>query len=194
MNTLQQQIVSEQDYLAHYSQDPDVRYEYINGEVVAMAGASNRHNMISLNLIMKLGQKLAQGSCVPFASDWRVQCDGNYYYPDIVVDCDTSSAFQAGKPILIVEILSESTRENDMTIKLLDYQKISSLQEYVLIEQNFTRVVVYRRRQNWQAVEYFAENDEIELESIDLTLSMADVYHRVPFERKIRVIRQNKNT
>lgn len=126
MNALSQEnaVVSEQEYLEYYSQLPDIKYEYINGEIWAMAGASRNHNVIMGNFFGELRQHLKGAPCKAFASDWRVKCEQHYYYPDVVVDCDSlRDNNQAGQPIVIIEVLSESTRETDLTFKLNDYKK-----------------------------------------------------------------------
>ncbi len=99
----------------------------------------------------------------------------NFYYPDIVVDCDSDD----NQPRLIVEVLSESTKNIDLSIKLEDYQKIPSLQEYVVVEQSAKFILVYRKKAQWKGQIY--QGGDIYLESIDLTLSVADIYRRVVF-------------
>lgn len=178
-------IVSEQEYLEYYSQIPDIKYEYINGEIWAMAGASRNHNVITVNLASELRQHLKGAPCKPFASDWRVKCEQHYYYPDVVVDCDSlRDNNQAGQPIVIIEVLSESTRATDLTFKLNDYKKIPSLQEYVLVEQDFMAVTVYRCVDDWKAQTYSQANDLIELKSIDFAITVAEIYTDVVFPEK----------
>ena len=176
--------ISESDYLAHYAQHPDGKYEYINGEIWAMAGASRRHNMIAMNVGAIFRQHLRGTTCFPFVSDFRVKCGSHYYYPDIVVDCANHDENQATNPVLIIEILSDSTRKTDLTLKLHDYKNIPTLQEYILIEQDFMAVTVYRRAQNWQATTYIAANEVIVLDSIDCRMSVADIYETVVFDEK----------
>ena len=79
--------ISEADYLARYAQESDTRYEYINGEIWAMAGASRNHNLIAGNAYAALHSQLKNHPCQAFISDWRVQAQHNYYYPDVVIDC-----------------------------------------------------------------------------------------------------------
>lgn len=187
MNALSQEntFVSEREYLDHYSQIPDVKYEYINGEIWAMAGASRNHNVIVGNFFGELHPHLKGAPCKPFTSDWRVKCEQHYYYPDVVVDCDSlRDKNQAGQPIVIVEVLSESTRETDYTIKLRDYQKIPSLQEYVLVEQDFMAVTVYRCIDDWKAQTYSQADDLIQLNSIDFAITVAEIYDDVVFPEK----------
>ena len=112
MNALTQNPsqISEEDYLARYAQESDTRYEYINGEIWAMAGASRNHNIIAGNVYAALHSQLKNHPCQAFISDWRVQAQHNYYYPDVVIDCQAQGS-QASQPVLIIEVLSDSTRQ-----------------------------------------------------------------------------------
>lgn len=185
MNALTQSPfqISEADYLARYTQESDTRYEYINGEIWAMAGASRNHNTIAGNAYAALHAQLKSSPCQAFISDWRVQAQHNYYYPDVVIDCQAQGN-QASKPVLIIEVLSDSTRQTDLTLKLHDYRQIPSLQEYIVLEQNFMAALVYRRSDDWKATSYAQADDVISLASIGCTLSLADIYERVEFEKK----------
>ena len=125
MNALTQNPsqISEEDYLARYAQESDTRYEYINGEIWAMAGASRNHNIIAGNAYAALHSQLKNHPCQAFISDWRVQAQHNYYYPDVVIDCQAQGN-SASQPVLIIEVLSDSTRQTDLTLKLHDYRQI----------------------------------------------------------------------
>jgi Uma2 family endonuclease len=104
-----------------------------------------------------------------------------YRYPDIMVICDDDSSnddYIRKNPLIIVEILSKSTRKKDKTEKRKEYLSLPSLQEYVLIEQDYAEIDVQRRSDNWQSAYYFL-GDEITFESIDVTLSVEDIYQRV---------------
>ncbi|MFI3219955.1 MAG: Uma2 family endonuclease, partial [Methylococcales bacterium] len=116
----------------------------------------------------------------PFGSDMKLRINANFFYPDVMVDClfDNSEPYFTQTPIIIVEVLSKSTRKKDTTLKLLSYINIPSLQEYVLIEQDFVDVQVFRRNENWLVRHYFL-GDEVTFESIGLTLPVEDIYHRV---------------
>ena len=185
MNALTQSPsqISEEDYLARYAQESDTRYEYINGEIWAMAGASRNHNIIAGNVYAALHSQLKNHPCQAFISDWRVQAQHNYYYPDVVIDCQAQGS-QAIQPVLIIEVLSDSTRQTDLTLKLHDYRQIPSLQEYIVLEQNFMAALAYRRSDDWKATSYTQASDTISLASIGCTLSLAEIYARVEFEEK----------
>lgn len=174
---------SEADYLKYFANDPFTKYEYINGYAYAMAGSSTAHNTIALNLAIAFRQKLAL-PCRPFISDIKVYVEqknttNNYYFPDVVVDCSEFEGYFADNPVFIAEILSKSTKTTDFIIKLADYQKIPSLQEYLIIEQDRTQVYLYRRDNDWQREE--VSEGEICLKSLNLCLTLDEIYERVVF-------------
>jgi len=176
---VKQQFISEAEYLAG-EKIADIKHEYIDGEVFAMAGASASHNRISLNVARKFGNHLEGKPCQPYISDMKVNVGTKYFYPDVLVDCsglnDDSHVTQS--PTLIVEVLSKSTRRTDETIKRIAYTQINTLLEYVLIEQDFVDIEVIRRRNGWQS-EHFYLGDSVTFEAIGLTLTVEEVYARV---------------
>ena len=176
---VKQQFISEAEYLAG-EKIADIKHEYIDGEVFAMAGASASHNRISLNVARKFGNHLEGKPCQPYISDMKVKVGTKYFYPDVLVDCsglnDDSHVTQS--PTLIVEVLSKSTRRTDETIKRIAYTQINTLLEYVLIEQDFVDIEVIRRRNGWQS-EHFYLGDSVTFEAIGLTLMVEEIYDRV---------------
>ena len=176
---VKQQFISEAGYLAG-EKIAEIKHEYIDGDVFAMAGASASHNRISLNVARKFGNHLEGKPCQPYISDMKVKIGTKYFYPDVLVDCsglnDDSHVTQS--PTLIVEVLSKSTRRTDETIKRIAYTQINTLLEYVLIEQDFVDIEVIRRRNGWQS-EHFYLGDSVTFEAIGLTLTVEEVYARV---------------
>jgi Uma2 family endonuclease len=148
-----------------------------------MAGASGNHERISLNISRKFGNHLEGLPCEPFGSDMKVKVGSDFFYPDVIIDCsfDESEPYYTESPVIIVEVLSKSTRRIDETIKRKAYLTIPSLQEYVLIEQDIVDIEVVRRTEGWQSKHYFL-GDEVTFESIDLTLSVEEIYLRVQNE------------
>ena len=110
------QSMSEQAYL---DSEPyaELRREYIDGAVYAMAGAHSNHNRISGNLFRKIGNHLEAGSCEVFQSDMRVKVAANYFYPDLVVDCQHQAGYVSEAPVVIVEVISKSTRQHSTSTK-----------------------------------------------------------------------------
>jgi Uma2 family endonuclease len=172
-------LISVEDYLTG-ELNSDIKHELIDGYVYAMAGASANHERISVNVLSEFSNHLKSSPCEPFGSDMKLRINFNFFYPDVMVDChfDNSEPYFTQTPIIIVEVLSKSTRKKDTTLKLLSYINIPSLKEYVLIEQDFVDIQVFRRSEGWIPSHYFL-GDEITFESIGLTLSVEDIYHRV---------------
>jgi len=165
----------------------ETKYEYIDGEVFAMAGASVKHNIISSNVSRELGNNLkSQNSpCNVFLADMKVKISNNsthFYYPDVMVVCDKSDEdYFQNSPVIIVEVLSKSTRRNDKTSKKMTYFNIPSLEEYVVIEQDYCEVEVFRKKNGWTSTVYFL-GDEITFDSIKTTLSVEDIYYHIDNE------------
>jgi len=179
-------FISEEQYLED-EKTREIKHEYIDGEIYAMAGASRVHNIISSNVLFAFMQKLDGTRCIPFASDMKVKLSdkngSKFFYPDVVVVCDDENGddYYTDKPRIIVEVLSKATRRFDKMLKFEAYKTISSLQEYVLIEQDFAEVEVCRRNNHWVSERYFL-GDDVTFESIDLTVSVEAIYRRVQNE------------
>ncbi len=175
-------FLSEREYLAG-EQDGQVRHELIDGQAYAMTGASDYHNRLSGNFMFELMKGLrAKGSpCTVYANDMKVKVKQNFYYPDVMVVCDREDKvhdYYKTRPLLIVEVLSPSTRRFDKTHKRLAYQALESLQEYVLVEQDKAEVEVFTRQSGWQA-DYFYPGDVLTFQSIDISIAVEDVYYQV---------------
>jgi len=160
-----------------FEAESDTRYEYIDGQIYAMVGSALNHNRIAMNVSRQFGNHLQGTPCETFSADIKVRIGRDYVYPDVVVDCNATENILT-TPLLIVEVLSKSTRKKDTTQKLIRYLNLPSLQEYVLIEQDIVSVQVLRRSNTWQP-EYFYLGDVITFNSIAVTLSVEDIYERV---------------
>lgn len=173
------ELISVEDYLKS-ELTRNIKHELIDGCIYAMAGASANHERIALNMLRKFGNHLENKPCEPFGSDMKLNINSNFFYPDVMVDCnfDNSTPYFTQTPIIIVEVLSKSTRKTDTTLKLLSYINIASLKEYVLIEQDIVDIQVLRRSEGWITKHYYL-GDEVTFEAIGLTLSVADIYDRV---------------
>ncbi len=158
----------------------EIKHECVAGQVYAMAGASANHERISLNLAREFSVHLKNSPCEPFGSDMKVRVRDNFYYPDVLVDChfDESTPYYTKKPVIIVEVLSKSTRKTDQQTKRMEYINIPSLKEYVIVEQDVVDITVYRKSDDWRPTLYFL-GETIYFESIDLTLQVEDIYQRV---------------
>ncbi len=174
-----QHLISVEEYLAD-ELSREGKHELINNQIVMIAGASANHERISVNILTEFRNHLKQSTCEPFGSDMKVKIDSNFFYPDAIVDChfDESKPYYTESPSLIVEVLSKSTRRTDETTKIFAYINIPNLQEYVLIEQDFVDIEVIRRSAGWVSKHYYL-GDQVTFESIGLSLSVEEIYHRV---------------
>jgi Uma2 family endonuclease len=164
----------------------ETKHEYYYGGVYAMAGASRAHVSITFNISGLLWQYLRGHKCSAYNSDMKVGIDGDnvYFYPDVLVSCDERN--ESGKPndhvvyspIIIIEVLSESTEAYDRGEKFRLYRKIPSLREYLLISQQRLWVDIFRLNQNdeWVVYTYTDSADMIEFTSIGLGCQLADLY------------------
>jgi Uma2 family endonuclease len=178
-----------QDYLEGELQST-IKHEYIDGQVYAMAGASSSHNRIVSNLNREIGIHLRHTPCESFASDMKIRVEDDFFYPDVLVAShhEGNDYGVTDLPLIIVEVLSKTTRKIDHTLKRLAYQRLASLHEYVVIEQVFADVEVCRRSRHWQPEHYFL-GDEVYFESLDLRLPVASIYERVENEDVLGYLR-----
>lgn len=168
------------------------RYEYFDGEIVDMAGASLNHNLIVSNLIRSLGNKLAEQPCRVLPSDMRVKVPKAfpYRYPDLTVVCGEPVIEEIQgqelllNPVLIVEVLSPTTEAYDRGAKFLAYQSIDSFQEYLLIAQDRPHVTQYVRQPGGKWLRGDPEGMEslVSLESLGCALMLEEIYRLVNFE------------
>lgn len=168
--------ITEQQYLQGELQS-QIKHEFVQGEVFAMVGASSAHNWISLNVASTLRTHLKGKPCRPYMNDMKVRIAENFYYPDVLVDCSdiANDAYFVETPILIVEVMSASTKTYDKTFKLQQYKNIPTLQEYVMVEQNTQLVEVVSRLDGWQP-HYYELGESFMLQSVGLKMSVAEVY------------------
>ncbi len=174
---------SADDYL-QWEEQQEEKHEYVDGKVYAMAGANEDHIDITNNLTVILSNHLRGKDCKLFPSDMRLNIASKkiYYYPDLLVTCDERDRFnkkQKNYPCLIIEVLSESTESKDRGVKFANYQTIQSLQEYVLISQWEQRVEVFRRNGKFWLLQTYTAGESIELQSINLQISMDAIYEDV---------------
>ncbi|UKO96130.1 Uma2 family endonuclease [Nostoc sp. UHCC 0870] len=167
----------------------DIKHEYIDGQVYAMAGTTDTHNTIGLNLALLIRNHLLGSECRVYFADVkaRIEKRNRFYYPDMMVSCDpkdretpTYKCF----PKLIIEVLSNSTEAFDRGDKFNDYQTLDSLEEYVLVNSKNQRVETFRRNEQglWVLQTYTPTKENFDIKSINLTASFADLYQDVELE------------
>jgi Uma2 family endonuclease len=164
---------------------------YLDGEVVAMSGASLAHNDIVANLLREIGGFLKGKPCKIRPSDLRISVPSanSYTYPDATIICgkpemEDDKFDTARNPAVIFEVLSGSTKEYDRGNKFLYYQRISSLQEYILIDSFKKFAVIYTRQSPdlWKIETFEDPNSILPIKAIDYKLSFDDLYFEVEFK------------
>lgn len=175
-------------YLDWEAQQTD-KHEYLDGEVFAMAGASDAHVTLAGNLFVALRTHLRGGPCSVFISDMklRVEADNAYFYPDVFVTCaeaDRTQPLHKSTPTLVAEVLSSSTSAYDRGAKFAAYRKLPSLREYLLIDPERTSADLFRRNEEgqWVLFPHEAAGDVLELASVGLRLPLAQLYEDVELQ------------
>lgn len=175
------------DYLA-LERPGSTRNEYYDGEIFAMAGASESHNIIVGNLGRALGNALASGPWRVFPSDMRVVLPtGLRVYPDVSVVCEQSQFEDDHRdtllnPMIVVEVLSPSTEAYDRGNKFKHYRSCPSLREYILVSQIAVLVEHFVRQAGtaqWLLTAYSSLDETLRLPSLDCAISIRDIYGKV---------------
>lgn len=175
-----------EEYFQLEENDPDTRYEYIDGYVYAMAGSTANHDTIKSNMQRILWNLLRGSKCRVYSSDMKVYIsEARYFHPDVIVTCDPRDrgivqAIQS--PRLVVEVLSPTTELTDRTWKLKNYRAHPTIEEYVLVDSRTFKIEIYYKEQNKWIYEAFENHDEITLNSLGVHFSFVDVYADVEFE------------
>jgi Uma2 family endonuclease len=172
--------------------DSEERYEYHDGEVIAMAGATNRHNEIVVNTSHALRSGLMAKGCKVYTESvklYRYQSE-RYLYPDLMVTCnplDLQAKNGIRSPLLIAEVLSKTNTHKHLTFKMRAYFRLPSLQHYLLISQDECMVQHFRRtvEGNFEVLLYDEMDQAIDLPELDAHLRLADIYHGIEFDPEV---------
>ena len=183
-----QTYLTPEEYLA-FERKATTKHEYVNGQIVAMSGASFAHTFITANIANQLYNQLIDGECRVVTSDMQVKASKteSYFYPDVVVVCGEPRAEDDVfdtllNPTVIVEVLSPSTEAYDKGEKFEHYKQIASLKEYLLVSQDAVGVVhALRQGHEWVRTECAELEDVLHLPSIECELRLQDIYRRVEF-------------
>ncbi len=191
MSSQRTTLLTPEEYL-EIERRAERKSEYFEGEMFAMSGASRPHVLIVTNLVRELGNRLDAGPCEIYSNDMRVRVTANglYTYPDVMVECgepqfadDQSDTLL--NPVLIVEVLSESTEAYDRGKKFGRCRMLPSLREYVLIAQDAPRIEQWARQPDghWLRAETGGMDASIRLASIDCELPLARIYNKIEWPR-----------
>jgi len=186
----QKKLYTQEEYLS-LERKAEVKSEFFKGEIFAMAGATRSHNIITGNLFSYLHAQLKPKGCRPYANDMRLHTPGTafYTYPDIVVVCGKEEFLDAEfdtllNPVFLVEVLSSSTADYDIGRKFMRYRSIQSLKEYWTIssyEYRFQKFLKSEVDESWVFSETINPNDVVRISSLDVLVSLAEVYEGVEF-------------
>ena len=180
-------FITEEEYLETELRS-EFKREYLGGVVYAMAGASEAHNIIAMNLYAALHRQLRGKGCQPFGSDMKVRLlpldSTYYYYPDAMIACDPADSGNGWRerPSALFEIITEDTRRIDEREKRLAYLQLAALQFYVRIEQDRPEVVIeWRTPEGWKSARLSGLDAVVQLPSLEIELPLAELYERVKF-------------
>src|SRR5215469_16761737 len=183
----QYSYVTVEEYLELDRNSPDIRYEYINGRVIVMAGGSPQHSLIAANITGILGQLLRESSCCVFNSDVKISLPSlsTYVYADAAVSCDQRDFADPEyiyRPRVIVEVLSPSTEILDRGEKFECYRECPSIQEYVMVNTSRLAIELCRREKNnlW-SFQTLKPGAIVGLTSVGIQFPVSDVYEKVVF-------------
>ena len=180
--------MSVEEYFELEENNPDTRYEYLDGYVYMMSGGSANHATISGNIHAILRSLLRGGPCRAYNSDMKVRVsEKRYFHPDVTVSCDprdrgTVDLIQS--PRLVVEVLSPGTEARDRGRKLQCYLACPSIEEYLLVDARSMRIEIYRKEQKKWIYAAFEADDEVELTTLGVRFPLEDAYEDVIFEKE----------
>lgn len=182
--------ICEEEYLA-FDRESDIRHECVAGEIIATAGGKREHSVIISNMSRSLGNQLDGTPCTSVSSEMilHVVSAKAYRYPNVMVVC-VNPQFKdyqtdiVTNPIILIEVLSQSTASVEHIEKFDEYTKIPTLQEYLLIEQNEPLIKQYIRQDDdqWLYRKTTGLDSTLELPSINCTLQLSKVYQTISFD------------
>jgi Uma2 family endonuclease len=192
MSTAAVKRLTPEEYLA-FERAALEKHEFYDGEVFAMAGASQVHNIIAVNTSGAFGNALRDSPCRVYAVDMRLKCPtGLYTYPDVLIVCGQSEVVEDEhrdtllNPKVIIEILSPSTEAYDRGKKFEHYRRIPTLQAYILISQDRTHVEHFERvegRAKWVLTETDGTDAILDVPLLGIKVELAEIYRDVPFSK-----------
>jgi len=186
MSSLPNYYLSPEEYLV-IERQAEYKSEYVDGVMYAMAGGSERHNLIAGNLVTALNIQLRKAPCKVYPSDLKVRVPNSkrFFYPDVSVVCGEVQFADDEKdvvlnPLLVVEVLSDSTAAFDRGKKFQSYQQIESLQEYLLVSQDEYVVEHYLRQENghWLYTKVSGLEETLILPALKSQLALSDIYSK----------------
>ncbi|MGY6276108.1 Uma2 family endonuclease [Methylomonas sp. MgM2] len=190
-----------QSVLTHLSAEEYLRWEastgkkhqLVDGEIYAMGGASENHNLLAGNIFSEFKNRLKGRPCRTFMADMKLRVAEDFFYPDVMVVCreDHENTYYKTSPTIIVEVLSKTTRKFDQSRKRLRCQSLPTLEEYLLVEQDKGEIQVFSRKDGWQS-NYFYLGDEIVFHSLNIAVPVEAIYDQVDNEDVAAFLEQKR--
>jgi Uma2 family endonuclease len=174
-----------EEYLEMENASPE-KHEYYQGGIFAMSGNKFEHNIVTSNLMGNLASKLKGKPCMPFGSDLRVHIEKNslFTYPDISIICGkpeflNDDKFNLLNPTVLIEVLSESTKNYDRGDKFKLYRDIASLKEYILVDPDSIHIEAFHVNEhgNWELREYDAITETLHINSVQAAITLGEIYN-----------------
>ena len=194
MEAIAEKFISEDEYW-ELETVSEIKHEYFNGRIYAMAGAKPAHNKILFNFTTALGSRLREHSCSGAGSDQavKVEANGLITYPDLLIVCPPERYDEHNlallNPRVLIEVLSPSTEKYDRTDKFEFIKLIASLTDYLLVAQDRVRIEHYHRDgETWTVRSYYQREDVLNLENLKLEIPLAEIYDRLDLPEGLQLL------
>ena len=176
------------EYLA-YEEETGIKHEYLDGEIYAMTDGTKKHSVMATNCTTEIGLQLRDSDCYVTNSEMRVQISSTkFVYPDFVVICGKDEFMDDKEitllnPTLVAEVISDSSEKYDRGLKSEFYRSLSSLQYYLMVDQNRVYAQLYTRGEDdkWIFQEFNQRDMIIPLDAIGVELPVSEVYRGLTF-------------
>lgn len=171
--------LTEEEYFI-FEEKNEVKHELLNNTLLEMSGISKYHNRITLNILILLRNLVNTTIYDLYFEGFKVKTpNGNFFYPDVLICHTAASKYYTEQPLLIVEVLSDTTRKYDLTDKFIQYQKIETLHYYLCIEPEQQVVFFYYKQEDgeWAAETFTKDEQVISLSKLNISFSLKDIYN-----------------
>jgi len=170
--------LTEDEYFV-FEEQSELKHELINGILYEMSGVSKYHNKVTRVILILLTSLLKNKEWEIYYEGFKVRTpDGNFFYPVVIVCKENAGRYFTAEPVLLVEVLSETTRKFDLTDKFIQYQKIATLRYYLCVEPEQQVIIFYFKNQagEWQTETFTKDESNIELTELNISFSVKDIY------------------